>query len=109
MKRQYRKSISDSTFDNCKQIFYLFDEDKNGLISRGEAHRGISYMQAEGLVIAPSRETIDSIFNTCIKMRDPHNEDLSEQLRFVDFVRLYLTVKGASDSFIAAASPPVAA
>jgi hypothetical protein len=109
MKRQFRYSISDSTFDNCKKVFYLFDEDKNGFISRSEAQRGVSYLEAEGHLIAPSRKTVDSIFDTSIKMRDPHNtdlsEDISEQLRFVDFVRLYLTVKAASNAVVAAASP----
>lgn len=109
MKRQFRNSISDSTFDNCKKVFYLFDEDKNGFISRSEAQRGVSYLEAEGHLIAPSRKTVDSIFDTSIKMRDPHNtdlsEDISEQLRFVDFVRLYLTVKAASNAVVAAASP----
>ena len=68
MKRQFRNSISDSTFDNCKKVFYLFDEDKNGFISRSEAQRGVSYLEAEGHLIAPSRKTVDSIFDTSIKM-----------------------------------------
>lgn len=115
MKRQFRKSIPDSIFDTCKKVFYLFDEDKNGYISRSEARRGVAYLQAEGHLVAPSKKTVDSIFDTCIQLRDPQNLEapdnisISEQLRYIDFVRLYLTVKAASDSMIAdmKTTPPV--
>ena len=112
MRRQLRSVFTDDLFENCKKVFFLFDEDKNGLISRSEAQRGIAYLEVEGFLIAPSRKTVDGIFDTCLKMRPSPARDIesgtnkkiiSEQLRFVDFVRLYLTLKAASNSVVATA------
>lgn len=108
MKRELGKILSSERFNIIKRVFYIFDEDKNGFISRSEAQRGVSYLEAEGLIIAPSVRTIDSVFDTCIKMRASKGHDLyigiPRQLRLADFLRLFLTIKAASDSYVATVS-----
>ena len=59
-------------------------------------------MEAEGFIVAPSQKTVDSVFNSCIRMREEHNiqagSSIQNQLRFADFVRLFLTIKAVSGS-----------
>jgi len=92
-----QRRLPRASFEMCKTVFYIFDEDKNGFISRSEAQRGVSYLAAEGFIVAPSQKNVGSIFDSCIETRTSKGiqvgQDIADQLRFVDFVRLFLTVK----------------
>lgn len=105
MQRQLGTNLPDITFEMIKSVFFVFDEDKNGFISRSEVQRGVSYLEAEGFIAAPSQKTVDSVFNSCIRMREEHNiqvgSSIQNQLRFADFVRLFLTIKAVSASMVA--------
>jgi hypothetical protein len=100
MQRRLGTNIPDITFEMIRRDF--FDEDKNGFISRSEVQRGVSFLEAEGFIVAPSQKTVDSVFNSCIRMREEHNiqagSSIQNQLRFADFVRLFLTIKAVSGS-----------
>jgi len=104
MKRQMGMKLPETTFEMCKRVFYIFDEDKNGFISRSEVQRGISYLGAEGFIVAPSQKTVDSVFDGCVKLRAEKGievpKEITQQLRFVDFLRLFLTIKAVSASVV---------
>lgn len=97
MKRELGVQIDDEIFELFKRVFYIMDTNKNGTISRSEVQRGISYLDIEGIIIAPSQKTINTIFDGCITMRDTNsievNRSIEDELRFSDFIRLLLTVK----------------
>mmetsp|Transcript_11461 Transcript_11461/g.21437 ORF Transcript_11461/g.21437 Transcript_11461/m.21437 type:complete len:146 (+) Transcript_11461:1342-1779(+) len=105
IKRQLGTKLPEAAFELCKRVFFIFDEDQNGFISRSEVQRGISYLGVEGLIVAPSQRTVDSVFDSCIEMRDKKGievqKEAKEQLRFVDFLRLFLTIKAVSTSVMA--------
>lgn len=100
--REIERSIglvdpSNSLFQTCRTVFYIFDSDKNGTISKSEAQRGISYLQAQGTLLAPSQKNVDSIFDKCIQLRSsniPNEKSIrANQLELPDFMRLFWTVK----------------
>jgi hypothetical protein len=98
MKHEFRVvDVDDDIFEMFKRVFYIMDLDKNGAISKSEAQRGISFLDIEGILVAPSQKTVDTIFDQCIEMRDARNvvvkSDVRQQLRFSDFIRLILTIK----------------
>ena len=110
MQRSFGNKVSEEDLELCKQGFYMFDLDKNGVISRSEAQRGISYLEAQGVIVAPAQSTVDSIFNSCIKMRrsdskrqkgvkvtsvEKHARSTAEddELYYADFLRLFLTIE----------------
>lgn len=103
MKRQMPEHV----YEMCKRVFYIFDEDKNGHISKSEVQRGINYLEAEGLLVAPSQKTVSSVFDSCIEMRKNNNivvdVETQDQLRMSDFVRLFLTLKTVSETVTAPA------
>lgn len=105
MKRQLGNQLSETTFELCKRVFFIFDEDKNGFLSRSEVQRGVSYLGVEGFIAAPSQKTVDSVFDSCINMRVKKGieikSEITEQLRFADFLRLFLTIKAVSASVMA--------
>jgi len=85
-------------------VFYIFDEDKNGAISKSEVRRGISYLAIEGALVAPSQSAVDALFDSCLAKRIECGVDVpksvAKQLRFADFFRLYLTLKTTIDSVL---------
>jgi Ca2+-binding EF-hand superfamily protein len=105
IKRQLGAKLPETAFEVCKRVFFIFDEDKNGFISRSEVQRGISYLGVEGLIVAPSQTTVDSVFDSCIQMRDKNGikvrKEVMDQLRFADFLRLFLTIKAVGSSVMA--------
>lgn len=105
IQRQLGTNIPDFEFEMIRRVYFVFDEDKNGFISRSEVQRGVSYLEAEGFIVAPSQKTVDSVFDSCIRMRKEHNiqvgSSIQNQLRFADFVRLFLTIKAVSGSMLA--------
>jgi hypothetical protein len=98
------KTFPDPSFKMAKRVFYLFDEDKNNYISRSEAQRGISYLGIEGFLVPPPTQIVDSLFDSCISERKQIGVSLppnvSDQLRFSDFVRLVLNSKSVSTNVI---------
>eukprot|EP01083_Nonionella_stella_P044419 119612_1 len=117
MQRSFGNKVSEKDLELCKQVFYMFDLDKNGVISRSEAQRGISYLEAQGVIAAPAQSTVDSILNSCIKMRrsdssskrkkgvkvtsiEEHTRSTAEddELYYADFLRLFLTIEEISTS-----------
>lgn len=98
------KHIPDSSFKMAKLVFYLFDEDRNRYISRSEAQRGISYLGIEGLMVPPPTKVVDSLYDSCISKRKEMGielpKDVSNQLRFPDFVHLVLNAKTAGANVI---------
>jgi hypothetical protein len=105
IKRQLGAPLHEATLEVCKRVFFIFDEDKNGFISRSEVQRGISYLGVEGLIAARSQRTVDSVFDSCIEMRGNKGvevqKEVTDQLRFADFLRLFLTIKAVSSSVMA--------
>ncbi len=97
MKREFNVDVEDNIFEMLKRVFYIMDLDKNGAISKSEAQRGISILDIEGILVAPSQKTVDTIFYQCIEMREAKNVVMNfndrQQLRFADFIRLILTIK----------------
>lgn len=97
MKREFKANIDDDIFEMFKRVFYIMDVDKNGAISKSEAQRGISFLDIEGIITAPSQKTVGAIFDQCLAIRTSRNitvkPSFEEQLRFSDFIRLILTIK----------------
>jgi Ca2+-binding EF-hand superfamily protein len=98
LQNEFKVNIEDrsSILEMFKKIFFLMDNDKDGMISKSEAQKGISYLDLEGILVAPSQKLVSSIFDQCINKRDRRydNIDLSttNQLRLSDFIRLLLTI-----------------
>jgi hypothetical protein len=101
LKREFKIQVDDHIFDMFKKVFFIMDTDKNGTISKSEVQRGISYLDIEGILVAPSQKLVNSVFDQCISIRSSEkiavDSSIAEELRFSDFIRLLLTVKVMGD------------
>jgi hypothetical protein len=98
MKREFELSQCDDSFDSFKRVFYIMDLDKNGAISKSEAQKGISFLDIERILDAPSQKVVDTVFDQCIASSESKQvvteQQIKNQLSLSDFFRLILRLKG---------------
>jgi membrane protease YdiL (CAAX protease family) len=97
IKSKFTIKVPQDEIEMCKRLFYILDTNKNGAVSKPEVQKGINYLDVEKVFKAPPRETVNSIFDSCIKNRNSkevvYGINVENELQFLDFMQLFYTLK----------------